>query len=154
MGSPIDSIPNYFPPANISMVASIYTDSSYKDKSFLYQKYVEEGLSCEDIATQIFSARTTVLKYLKIHGIPVREVGTNQKRVRGLAYGLKVKQRTFAEKKREQEAILKMRELREKGFSYWKIADVLNTMKVPTKTRRGQWHARTVLAVLSNRREG
>ena len=117
------------------MVASIYTDSSYKDKSFLYQKYVEEGLSCDEIATQIFSARTTVLKYLKIFGIPVREVGTNQTRVRGLAYGLKLKQRNIAEHRREQEAILKMRDLRDKGFSYWKIAEILNTMKVPTKTR-------------------
>jgi hypothetical protein len=79
MGSPIDSIPNYVTP--------------FKDKSFLHQKYVVEGLSCEEIATQIFSARTTVLKYLKIH------------------------------------------EFRDKGLSYWKIADVLNTMKIPTKTR-------------------
>jgi hypothetical protein len=88
------------------------------------------------------------LKYLKIHGIPVRETGTNQKRVRGLAYGQKIKERRLAEHKREQEAILKMRELRKKGFSFWKIADVLNTMKVPTKTRRGRWHAKIVQAIL------
>jgi hypothetical protein len=88
------------------------------------------------------------LKYLKIHGIPVRETGTNQKRVRGLAYGQKIKERSLAEHKREQEAILKMRELRKKGFSFWKIADVLNAMKVPTKTRRGRWHSKTVQAML------
>ena len=52
------------------------------------------------------------------------------------------------EHKREQEAILKMRELRDKGFSFWKIAEVLNTMKMPTKTRKGRWHARTVQAIL------
>jgi hypothetical protein len=62
MGSPIDPI--------------------YKNKSFLHQKYVVEGLSCEEIAEQIFSARTTVLKYIKVYGISVRETGTNQKRVR------------------------------------------------------------------------
>ena len=149
MGSLIDPIPNYFPQANILIKTSICSETPYKDKAFLQQKYVVEGLSCEEIAAQIFSARTTVLKYLKIHGIPVREVGTNQKRVRGLAYGQKLKKRSLAEHKREQEAILKMRELREKGFSYWKIAEVLNAMKVPTKTRKGEWHARTVLAVLS-----
>jgi AICAR transformylase/IMP cyclohydrolase PurH len=88
------------------------------------------------------------LKYLKLHGIPIREVGSNQKRVRGLAYGQKVKERFLAEHKREREAILKMRELRDKGFSYWKIADVLNAMKVPTKTRKGRWHATTVQAIL------
>lgn len=149
MGSPIDPIPNYFPPANISMISTVCTDQPFKDKSFLHQKYVVEGLTCDEIASQIFSARTTVLKYLKIHGIPVREVGSNQKRVRGLAYGKKIKERALAEHKREQEAILKMRELRDKGFSYWKIAEVLNAMKVPTKTKRGRWHARTVLSILN-----
>lgn len=148
MGSPIYSIPNYFPPANISMISCLLEDPLYKNKSFLHQKYVVEGLSCDEIATQIFSARTTVLKYLKIHGIPVREVGSNQKRVRGLAYGQKIKERSLAEHKREQEAILKMRELRDKGFSYWKIADVLNAMKVPTKSRKGKWHARSVQGIL------
>lgn len=151
MGSPVDPIPNYFPPANISMISVICTDRPFKDKSFLHQKYVVEGLSCEEIATQIFSARTTVLKYLKIHGIPVRKVGSNQKRGRVLAYGLKIKERSLVEHKREEEAIFKMRELRGKGFSYWKIADVLNAMKVPTKTRKGKWHARTILSILKGK---
>lgn len=153
MGSPIDPIPNYFPPANISMISTVCTDQPFKDKSFLHQKYVVEGLSCEEISSQIFSARTTVLKYLKIHGIPVREVGSNQKRVRGLAFGRKVKERGLAEHKREMEALKKMRDLRERGFSYWKIAEILNTMKVPTKTRREKWHARSVHAIL-NRQSG
>lgn len=148
MGSPINPIPNFFPPANILMISCLSEDPLYKNKIFLQQKYFEKRLSCEEIAAQIFSARTTVLKYLKINGIPVREAGTNQKRARGLAYGQKVKERGRAEYKREQEAILKMRELRNKGFSYWKIADVLNTMKVLTKTRKGRWHARTVQAIL------
>jgi hypothetical protein len=130
------------------MISCLSEDPPYKNKFFLQQKYVEERLSCEEIASQIFSARTTVLKYLKLHGIPLREVGTNQKRVRGLAYGMKVKERSLAQHKREREAILKMRELRDKGFSYWKIADVLNAMKVPTKTRKGRWYARTVQAIL------
>jgi hypothetical protein len=148
MGSPIYPIPNFFPPANILMISCLSEDPLYKNKFFLQQKYVEERLSCEEIAAQIFSARTTVLKYLKLHNIPVREVGSNTKRVRGLAYGQKIKERSLAEHKREQEAVFKMRELRVKGFSYWKIADVLNTMKVPTKTRKGKWHARTVQAIL------
>lgn len=130
------------------MISTVCTDQPFKDRSFLHQKYVVEGLSCDEIASQIFSARTTVLKYLKIHGIPVREVGTNQKRVRGLAYGQKVKERSLAEHKREQEAIKKMKDLRDKGFSYWKIADVLNAMKVPTKTHKGKWHSRSVHAIL------
>ena len=148
MGSPIDPIPNFFPPANILMISCLSEEPLYKNKFFLQQKYVEERLSCEEIATQIFSARTTILKYLKLHNIPIREVGSNTRRVRGLGYGQKVKARNLAEHQRESDAITKMKELREKGFSFWKIADVLNTMKVPTKTRKGRWHARTVQAIL------
>lgn len=105
MGSLIQSAPNYFPLANILIKTNVYGNTPYKSKSFLHQKDVVEGLSCEEISTQIFSARTTVLKYLKIYGIPVREVGANQKRVRGLAFGKKIKERNFAERKREMESI-------------------------------------------------
>ena len=115
MGSPIDSIPNYFPPANILMISCLSEDPLYKNKFFLQQKYVEERLSCEEIAAQIFSARTTVLKYLKLHNMPIREVGSNTKRVRGLGYGKKIKARNVAEHQREVDAILKMKELRKKG---------------------------------------
>jgi hypothetical protein len=95
------------------MISCLSENPPYKNKFFLQQKYVEERLSCEEIAAQIFSARTTVLKYLKIHGIPVWETGTNQKRVRGLAYGQKVKARNLVQHQRELDAIFKMKELRD-----------------------------------------
>ncbi len=137
-----------FPPTQIVMFSSILIDPPFKNKSFLYQKYVVEGLTCDEIAELIFSARTTILKYLKIHGIPVRETGSNQKRKRGLGYGQKVQCRQIENHQREQENIKKMRELRDKGYSYWKIAEVFNTLKIPTKTRKGKWHAKTVQQIL------
>ena len=148
MGSSICSILTIFPPEQISLISSTLEDSPYKSKSFLQQKYVVEGLSCGEIAAQIFSARTTVLKYLKLHGIPVRESGSNQKRKRGLAYGKKVESRHVVDHVRELENTKKMRELRDKGFSYWKIAEVFNTLKIPTKIRKGKWHAKTVHQIL------
>jgi AICAR transformylase/IMP cyclohydrolase PurH len=99
-------------------------------------------------STDFFRQDNSFKVSLKLHNILIREVGINIKRVRGLAYGQKVKERTLTEHKREQEVILKIRELRNKGLSYWKIVDVLNTMKVPTKTRKGRWHARTIQAIL------
>jgi hypothetical protein len=131
------------------MFSSIIQDQPFKSKSFLQQKYVQEGLSCGEIANQIFSARTTVLKYLKLHGIPVRESGSNQKRKRGLAYGKKIESRHVIDHARELENTKKMRELRDKGFSYWKIAEVFNTLKIPTKTRKGKWHAKTIHQILT-----
>jgi len=148
MGSSLGPIQTHFPPAQIVMFSSILSDPSFKNKSFLHQKYVVEGLTCGEIADQIFSARTTILKYLKLHGIPVRETGTNQKRKRGLGYGQKVQCRHIENHQREQENIKKMRELRDKGYSYWKIAEVFNTLKIPTKTRKGKWHAKTIQQIL------
>ncbi|WP_417335341.1 recombinase family protein [Halobacteriovorax marinus] len=88
------------------------------------------------------------MKYLKLHGIQIREVGFNIRRKRGLAYGEKMVLRQKEEHKREQQYLTKMKSLREKGFSYWKIADILNTMKVPTKRRKGKWHSKTVYSIL------
>ena len=88
------------------------------DKELLYQKYVVERLSCEEISKQLSTARTTILKYLKLHGISVRKPGTNTNRKRGLSYGARSLKREGVQHKRELESIKKMRELRDKGFSY------------------------------------
>jgi len=95
-----------------------------------------------------FSVRTTVLKHLKLRSIPIRESGSNQKRKRGLAYGKKIESQHVIDHARELENTKKMRELRDKGFSYWKIAEVFNTLKIPTKTRKGKWHAKTIHQIL------
>ena len=121
----------------------------YLDRDFLYQKYAIERLSCEEISKQLSTARTTILKHLKLHGIPVRKPGTNTNRKRGLAYGARCLKREKVQHKRELENIKKMRELRDKGFSYWRIADVFNSMKVSTKTGRGKWHGKTVHQILT-----
>ena len=41
-----------------------------------------------------------------------------------------------------------MKKLREQGFSYWKIADVFNSMGVPTKNEDSRWHPTTVMKIL------
>ncbi len=41
-----------------------------------------------------------------------------------------------------------MKQLREQGFSYWKIADILNSMNVPTKNRGSRRHPTTVMKIL------
>ena len=64
-----------------------------------------------------------------------------------MAFEQKIKERSLADHKRELEAILKMRKLRDQGFSFWKNAKVLNTMEMPTKNRKGRWHARTIQAI-------
>ena len=50
---------------------------------------------------------------------------------RHLAYGQKIVGRRVEECKSELAVLEKMNRLREQGFSYWKIADILNSMGVP-----------------------
>lgn len=130
-------------------ITSIYQEP-FKDKSFLHQKYVVERLSIAEIAAEIFSAESTVHKYLRKFGIPIRKPGDIIRRKRALAYGRRIEDRRVVAHQRELEVIDKMRSLRDQGFSYWKIADVLNAMKVPTKTRKGKWHARSVQQILDS----
>jgi hypothetical protein len=89
-----------------------------------------------------------VLKHLKKCGIPVRESGENIRPKRHLPFGKKIVGRSVEDHKREQEVLKQIRELRDQGHSYWKIAKILNTLKMRTKTGRGSWHARSVMAVL------
>ena len=90
---------------------------------------------------------------MKKLGIETRVSGTVQNRKRGLAYGRKVKDRELVIHKKEQEVIEKIRELRDQGFSYHKIADVLNVMGVMTKSRKAKWSGKTVYQVLKKIKE-
>lgn len=131
------------------MISTIQHTPLYKSKEFLYQKYVVEKLSTTEIAQSIFSARSTVVKHLKQFGIPVRESGNIKKRPGyGLAYGKRIINRQEILHKKEQDNIKKMNDLRSQGFSYWKIADVFNSMKIPTQTGKGKWYAKTIHQIL------
>jgi transcriptional regulator len=46
-------------------------------------------------------------------------------------------------------SFLKMITLREKGYSYRKIAEILDTMQIPTKTHKRKWQARVVHGILN-----
>lgn len=139
-----------FQPLKSIMISSIQYTPLYKNKEFLHQKYVVERLSTVEIAHLILSARSTVSKYLKAHGIPLRESDRMLKKRPGygLAYGKRIINRQEILHKREQDNIKKMNELRDQGFSYWKIADIFNSMKIPTQTGKGKWYAKTIHQIL------
>jgi AICAR transformylase/IMP cyclohydrolase PurH len=134
-----------FPPLKLIVNSGFSHTPAYKDASFFHQKYFVERFSMQEIADQIFSSTSTVAKYLKQAGIEPRPA--DEKNRNRLRYGEDWCRRQVGQNKRELQYIDKMRSLRAKEFSYWKIADVMNTMKVPTKTEKGRWHARSVQQV-------
>lgn len=102
----------------------------------------------DEIGRELCCSRSTVQKYLQVFNVPTRQIGTNQKRKRGVAYGNKSIKREIVTHKKELENINRMKELRESGMSYQKIADIFNIMMIPTKTKKGKWCARTICGVL------
>ena len=138
-----------FPPVQYQDIAKINLIPEQLSATFLKQKYVEEGLSTRDISRQFFSARSTVVHHLKLHGIPLREEKVAHAMNKGqLGYGEKKIKREQREHKRELVNIEKMKALRAEGFSYHKIALILNSLNVPTKNKGSKWHATTVMKIL------
>src|SRR5690606_23501184 len=95
---------------------------------------------------------TAVAKHLKAYGIPIRPNDVTNKTRAQLRYGEAWRNRQVVVHRRELENLAKMRKLRDQGFSYWKIADVFNSMKMPTKTGRGRWHARSIQQILDSQK--
>ena len=148
MGSSPSPIAVDFRPPKLSMISGVQVLPLYRNKIFLHEQYVESGLNISEISRLIFSSRAAVRNGLRRAGIDLRAQDELPKSKSQLRYGEALRKRQTIEHKRELAAIGKMRALRNEGFSYWKIAAVLNSMRVPTKTGRSQWHARFVQKVL------
>lgn len=139
-----------FPPLQVTKTIQISKPKLHQDRDFLHQKYVVERLSTKEISALIFSSRTTVANALKRFGIAIRPNDVANKNRSQLRYGEAWRKRHVVIHYRELGNIKKMQALRDQDFSYWKIADVFNSMKVPTKTGRGRWHPRVIQTVLEN----
>ncbi|MEI7488005.1 MAG: recombinase family protein [Chryseobacterium sp.] len=128
-----------------SEVIEILTLSSKKailTESFLKQKYVVEGLSSGEIAAQTFSSRTTVTRHLKQCGIPLK---TFTRRETGkMVYGFRQYSGKAIGVKKEGEVIELIKSYRESGYSYIRIADILNKNKIQTKMKKGIWYSKVV----------
>lgn len=97
--------PSIVPPHQFTDFIEYPITPLYLNQNFLHQKYIAERLSCEEIAKQIASARSTVLKFLKHYQIPIRASGANIRR-RNLQYGIKLRTRArkSTRKRRSQES--------------------------------------------------
>lgn len=137
---------NSFSCPKIIMISSIQHLPLIQSKSFLLQKYIKEGLPPAEIAHLTFSCRSTVIKYLHLHEIPLRH--EDRSCTAGRVFGQRRVKGKVKENKKELETIEKMIALRQQGNSYGKIADILNTMKVRTRTNKGVWYPKTVRQVL------
>lgn len=147
---------NNFPPLELAEIIPFPVVPQYLDRSFLHQEYIENGRPVAEIARLIDVAPSTIHKYLRAHGIEPRSSHGNLKLKpgTGLPFGMRRQHDKQVAHLRERKGIEQARELRRKGLSFRKIAEVLNAMEVPTKTRTAKWQGRTVQQILVKNPEG
>ncbi len=151
-GEQLAVIPENRPPVEVAKFIRFQLIPLYKNPDFLHQKYLEERLSCKEIAHLISSSRSVVTKYLKRYGIPLRSADADYKNKSQLRYGQKWRERKVEAHLGEQETIARMQKLRGEGLSYREIAATLNALRIPTKTRKGKWSGKQVHQILTRMR--
>jgi len=112
------------------------------EEFFLKEKYLQEGFSSKELSAITFSSRTTITRHLKKHkisphSITRRETGSH-------VFGFRKYKGKSIELKKEQEVINTIRTYKALGYSYQKIADILNAKKTETKNKKGIWHPKVV----------
>ena len=123
------------------------TISTLTNEFVLREKFLSQGLSAAHIATELGVSKTTVKARLRAFGI--RKNTPNGKSRYNLALGEKmVKGRVRPHKAELQvlKTILTMHT--KKGLSPTSIADILNTMKIPTKRQGKKWSNSVIIDIL------
>jgi hypothetical protein len=133
-----------------------YIDFTYeplwKDRIFLHQKYVLEGLSIAQIAAQILSSREAVRIGLVEHKIKRRLQGKPGLRPAQLPYGYRLSKGVMVPHLGEQRVVSLIRKMSADRLSYRKICEFLTSVGVPTKNRGQSWHPEMVRRILSSKR--
>lgn len=132
-------------------ITPFYIDPLFKNKIFLTQKYVVEGLSARQIAQEIFSSKTAVLEALARFGISIRKPHQHHGNPSQPRYGKRFQKKQLVDYKVEENIASIIKDLNAQGFSLRKIAKMLNDMSVPTKCRGKGWHPEMVRRVLGAR---
>ncbi len=134
-----------FPPLYIIDSIQFYWNSPYKDEDLLRQKYLAEGMNPRQIARLFFSSRQCIMKYLELYNIPIRE---EDRKLGPLSFGERRHYGRLTSHITENMNIEKVKSLREQGFSYQSIANIFNSLKIPTKSKKAIWYAKTIRSLV------
>lgn len=126
-----------------------YHTPPYKDRVVLHQKYIVEGLSIRQIASQFLSSKEAIRIALHEHGIPLRKKSLPHGRPSKSKYGENIIKGKLQNYVPEQRIIKAIKEMKSQGLSLRQIAKNLSTMKIPTKENGKKWHPEMVKRILS-----
>ena len=111
----------------------------YANGEFLREAYIDRKLTVSKLAAAALASKKTILKYLRIHGIPVRTSDTQ----RNPKYGQKKRHGSIGVDALAISTIRELRWLRSQGVSYQRIAMQLNA-RGWTPSKSTIWHAASV----------
>ena len=137
------------PRLEVSDFSPFVHTSLFKNKEFLQQKYVAEGLSIAQIAEQIVSSKEAVRKALVRFCLPIRQACLPHGRPAQPRFGLSYRRQALINYKPEQRVIDTIVELKSQGMSLRQIARTLSKLKIPTKLSGVAWHPMMVKRVLN-----
>ncbi len=117
-----------------------FEEQVYKQKSYLHEKYVVDGLSLRQIAVQNFTSRQSITKHLKLNGIEIRQPRTFTSRNKNPHYGEKRIKGITVEHKAELNVADVIRDLKGQGVSFREIAKHMTKLGISTKKKGQGWH--------------
>jgi hypothetical protein len=135
-------------PAYLVDIIDFVHTPGWKDKNFLFEKYVTEGRSIAQIAEETFSSRATVRNALIGFGIKLRQRGKPGRRPAQVPYGYRMTDGLMVRNEVEQKVIDVVRKMAERGTSLRQICEFLSGIDVPTKKRGLRWHPEMVRRLL------
>ena len=136
------------PPLELLDYVGFVHTPRYKDKAFLHQKYVVEGLSIAQIAAQISSSKEAVRCGLVAAGIPIREAHKPHGRPAQPRFGKRVVAGKTQAHIAETRVVKAVVDMRAQGMTLRQIAAFLSQIGVPTKCRGKGWHPQMVSRIL------
>jgi len=139
------------PPTTITNVLQFATIKSFRNESFLREKYIDEGRSLDAIAIQTFSSRKTLRRYILHFKIPLRPEDRIQS-LKQVRFGMRRVDGELVINKSEDTTIERIYSLRNQGRSIREIVEILNDLKIPCRKRGARWHVKTVFQCLKSRR--
>ena len=137
-----------YPPLEVVDSLRLFYPQTWRNKSFLQQKYVQEGLSVRQIADLVISSKELVRSELKREGIPLRNESNHHGRPAQAKFGRKVIKGREADHKAERRVVEAISQMKGEGLSLRAIARCLDQMRVPTKNQGKKWHPEMVKRIL------
>jgi hypothetical protein len=135
-------------PYHVIDTVTILHTPLHRNKDVLHQKYIIEGLSLSQIASEILSSKAAVRKGLIDSGIPLRKPHQPHGRQSQVRFGTIRRVGKLIELKHEQRIIQTARDLHDKGLSLREIASTFDTMGIATKCKGKKWHPQMISRIL------